>query len=123
MPESADTLEFIRNSFRSVWSIELFLLLRSDETRAWAHAELLELLRASDVIVHQGIAGLVAGGLAVIEEDGAARYAPVTGEIGRLADAAAELYAKRPDHVRRQIIAGANNQLSAFADAFRLRRD
>ena len=123
MPESAATLEFIRSSFRSVWSLELLLLLKSEPERSWAHAEIVERLRASDVVVHQGVASLVAGALVIVEEGGAARYAPATGEIDRLADAAEQLYARKPDHVRRQIVAVGHNQLTAFADAFRLRRD
>ena len=40
-----------------------------------------------------------------------------------LIDAAIQLYAKSPDKVRRLIISAASPGLTAFADAFRLRKD
>lgn len=123
MPESPETIGFIRNSFRSVWSLELLLLLKSTPERAWGAGELVERLRGSDSVVRQGIETLVAGGLVVLEDEGAARYAPASAELERLVKNCEELYAKRPDAVRRLIVSSSNEQLAAFADAFRLRRD
>lgn len=123
MPDNSQTLGFIRNSFRSVWSLELLLVLKSDQERAWPHEELVSRLRASDLVVQQSVASLVAGGLVVIEEGGDARYAPVSGDIKQLVDAAEQLYASKPDAVRRLIVVSSNDRLAAFADAFRLRRD
>ncbi len=122
MTDNSETLAFIRMSFRSVWSLELMLLLKCDPGRAWSNEALVERLRGSDSIVQQSVQGLVAGGLVLIDPDGA-RYAPASPDIERLADAASDLYARKPDAVRRTIVMAASDPLAAFADAFRLRKD
>lgn len=123
MPDNAETLGFIRNSFRSVWSLELMLLLKSDPKRAWPHSELVDRLRGSDSVVQQGVDSLVAGGLVVVDDEGRPRYQPASPDLERLANASAKLYSLKPDAVRRLIVLSSNDQLNAFADAFRLRRD
>ena len=40
-----------------------------------------------------------------------------------LVDKTEDLYARRPDSVRRTIISGSMTGLTAFVDAFRLRKD
>lgn len=122
MPASADLLAFIRGSFRSIWSMELMLLLRADRTRAWTRPELVGALRGSDSVVAQGIESLVTAGM-VTDQDGQIRYAPASGEIDRLAGEAELYYARKPDAVRREIVMAAHDQLRAFSDAFKLRRD
>lgn len=123
MPDSPELLSFIKGAFRSVWSLELLLLLKSDSKRAWTKDELIERLRGSDLIVTQGIDSLVAGGLVVIEANQEVRYMPASDDLRRQADAAEKLYARKPDAVRRIIVLAGDDQLTAFADAFRLRRD
>lgn len=123
MPDNPELLRFIRGSFRSVWSLELLLLLKSPPQRAWSKDELVERLRGSDLIVSQGIESLVAGGLVVLEENGEVRYAPASDDIRRHAEAAEKLYSRKPDAVRRLIVLASDDQLTAFAEAFRLRRD
>lgn len=123
MPDNAETLGFIRNSFRSVWSLELLLLLKSDSKRSWPHDELVDRLRGSDLVVQQSVSSLVAGGLVATEENGAVRYAPASKDIERLVDASERLYGRKPDAVRRLIVSSSHDQLTAFADAFRLRKD
>jgi hypothetical protein len=113
---------FIRSSFRSVWSLELLLLLKRD-SRPWSHAELLAGLRASDLIVSQSLEALTAAGLVALDAAGAATYSPVSDGAGRLVDETEQLYAKSPDAVRRQIVSASAGGLAAFADAFRLRKD
>ena len=113
---------FIGSSFRSVWSLELLLLLKGD-TRLWPRAEMVAALRASDLIVAQGLEALTAAGLVVIDEAGNAAYRPASDDIARLADATDSLYARSPDAVRRLIVGAISDPLAAFADAFRLRKE
>lgn len=110
---------FIATSFRSVWALEVLLLLKR-EARSLSTEELVTSLRASAAVVNQALGSLVAGGLAA--SDGAtAEYCPITPEVAALVDATECAYATRPDYVRRMIIAGANPGLIAFSDAFRLK--
>ena len=113
---------FIRSSFRSVWSLELLLLLKR-EPRDWAPEEIVRALRASDLIVSQCVETLVAGGLLAKDESGAAAYRPASPASGDLVEAAESLYARSPDAVRRLIVGSSAGGLAAFADAFRVRKD
>lgn len=121
MPDSAETLDFIRSSFRSVWSLELLLLLKSDRERLWPHEELVARLRGSESVVRQGVDTLSSGGLILVEDDGAARYAPASRDLERLVENAETLYSRKPDLVRRLIVLSGSDPLAAFADAFRLK--
>ena len=123
MPADQDIASFIGSSFRSVWAIELLLHLKRHPERNWSTTDLLEALRASELVVSNGLDSLMAAGLIVREEDGSARYSPAAPDLERLADATEALYAKKPDAVRRMIVASAADGVAAFADAFRLRKD
>ena len=123
MPTDHEVANFIRASFRSVWSLELLRHLRENRARSLGHQEMVASLRGSDLVVTQSLEMLAAAGLIVVEADGAARYMPVGLEADALVEAAEALYAKSPDNVRRMIISASNPSLSAFADAFRLKRD
>lgn len=112
---------FIGSTFRSVWSLELLLLLKT-ERRTWSVDELIAALRASDLVVSQAIESLVAAGLVQTSEEGAA-YMPVSQNIAELVDETELLYARKPDSVRRTIVSASASGITAFADAFRLRKD
>lgn len=123
MPSKPEVASFVRATFRSVWALELLCLLRQNRERTMSHADMVGGLRASDLVVTQSVAGLAAAGLVLLEEDGTARYAPATSDLDLLVGAAEKLYAGSPDAVRRMIVEAANPGLTAFADAFRLRKE
>lgn len=123
MPGHQEVSSFIRSTFRSVWSLELLLFLRNNQDRSWGQPEMVAALRGSDLVVSQSLESLVAAGLVLVEADGSARYRPASSGLDGLAAASAALYAKSPDAVRRTIVASANSGLTAFADAFKLRKD
>jgi biotin operon repressor len=118
---SDDLLRFIGATFRSVWALELLLLVRQ-EPRAWSREELISTLRASELVVNKAIAELEAAGLLGVEDDGA-RFMPVSDEIARHVKAVEKLYLARPDAVRRAIVSTTASGATAFADAFKLRKD
>ncbi|MFS2112263.1 hypothetical protein ACCC88_21415 [Sphingomonas sp. Sphisp140] len=123
MPARHDVSSFIRTTFRSVWALELLCLMRGEPEREWERGDLVSALRASDLVIDQGLAGLAAAGLVVMLAPDRARYQPASAELDRLAREAEAQYASSPDKVRRLIIHAAHGSLSAFADAFRVRRD
>lgn len=127
MPAKQEVSGFIRSTFRSVWSLELLCFLRKHQERAWKRAELVVAMRSSDLVVSQSADALIAAGLLVQDSPDAIRYSPVSEQVDRLAEAAGELYAQRPDAVRRMIIAATSSSSSSsvtqFADAFKLRKD
>ena len=123
MPSDEDISSFIRSTFRSVWALELLCFLRQDRGRSFTHEEMVAGLRGSDLVVTQSVDSLTVAGLVVAEADGSARYNPASGDLDRMVERAAALYARSPDAVRRAIVAAANPAITAFADAFRLRKD
>ena len=123
MPASQELTEFIRSHFRSVWSLELLLHLRRNPERFWSTVELVDVLRASQAVVATGVETLLAGGLIVVESGDGARYAPASPDLDERVGETEELYARKPDAVRRLIVLSTNSGVSAFADAFKLWRD
>ena len=118
---SEDLLRFIGSSFRSVWALELLLTLKR-ERRVWSHEELVSTMRASELVVNKAVDALVAAGLATVEGQGVT-YMPINTEVAACVDQLEVLYAVRPDAVRRAIVSAASSGASAFADAFKLRKD
>ena len=122
MPADEGLKRFISTSFRSVWSLELLLFLKR-HPGAYCREELIAALYGSELIVQQALDWLVAVGLARLDEQGRATYHPATPELGSLVQRTDDLYGRKPDAVRRLIVAGAAPGLTAFADAFRFRKD
>lgn len=122
-PSEQDIQAFIRATYRSIWAIELLCHVRARPDQTFSPEALVTALRASDLVVQQCVDSLAAAGLVAIEEAGHVRYAPASADLDALVAAAEALYAKSPNAVRRMIVAAATPGISAFADAFKLRRD
>jgi len=60
---SVETLEFIRTSFKSVWALELLLLMHRERSREWSIDDLSHELRANDLIVNGILPEFVKNGL------------------------------------------------------------
>ena len=121
MADKQEITQFVRSAFRSVWSLELLLVIKNQPAQNWAPADLVASLRASDLVVARGLDELLAAGLILVDGEGAACYRPLSAELDRLVEATEAAYAKSPDAVRRIIVSSAS--VNAFADAFRLRKD
>jgi hypothetical protein len=122
-PASQELSGFIRSTFRSVWMLELLCHLRQNRDRSLSHSEMVAGLRGSDLVVAQSREALTAAGLIIAGEDGSARYQAASQDLDCLAEQAEALYASSPAAVRRMIVSAAAPGISAFADAFRLRKD
>jgi hypothetical protein len=118
-----DLREFLRQSLGSVWNIELLLLLQRDPGRTWRSDELVREMRASDLVVNQGITGLQQAGLILPEPGGMYRYAPASPQINQLVEQLKRVYRERPSAVTRALFSAPSDQLATFADAFRLKKD
>ena len=116
-----ETLRFISATFPSIWALELLLQLKR-EAGPRSRQELIERLRASEVVVNRALDSLVAAGLVSLERE-VATFQPANRSIKASVERAETLYLRRPNSVRRAIIAAQISSAAAFADAFRLRRD
>lgn len=104
-----------------MWALELLLLLKSDP-RTWSRSELVATLRASELVVSHALDGLVAAGLALVDDQGAT-YAPANADLADCVEKSEQLYRSRPNAIRRVIIVASSTSAAAFADAFKLRKD
>jgi hypothetical protein len=123
MASEQDVSSFIQATFRSVWALELLCYLRQNRDRGLSHAEMVSGLRGSDLVVSQSVGSLAAAGLILVEADGSARYAPASEDLDVLVERTQALYSRSPDAVRRMIVSATSPGISAFADAFKLRKD
>lgn len=123
MSAGEDLDGFIRDTFRSVWALELLLHHKRTRDRTWSSSELVRELRSSEHVVTTAGGQLVAAGLLIQNEDRDYGYAPASADLACLVDAAEAAYATSPNAVRRMIVSSPNIGLTAFADAFRLRKE
>ena len=122
MPLEKDVAGFL-STFRSIWSMELLFLLLQEPERRWSSPELVNALRASELVVSQAIDALHAAGLIVQESDNLVRYGPASEDLHELVVAAQALYVRSPDAVMRLVMRSRSDNLVAFADAVRVRKD
>ncbi|HVO16753.1 MAG TPA: hypothetical protein VMV26_16155 [Alphaproteobacteria bacterium] len=120
---SDDVQDFIRANLRSVWELELLLLMSSQRTRAWSADELNRELRSSVSLVRQILGKFERVGLVAAADGGAHRYAPRTPELERAVDRLERTYAARPLEIVRQIVAAPNEKIQTLADAFKVKKD
>ncbi len=120
MEADVHLLEFMKKSVRSVWALELLLLIRGQRSRAWSMGELVGELRASEAVVAGVLSGFERDGLVARDARGAVRFAPEPGCLDQLCDALAEAYKERPLAVI-NAISRPDDQIESLANAFRLR--
>ncbi len=112
----------MREHVRSVWALELLLLLKRDAARCWPPGDLVRELRASQVVVHDNLGRFERGGLVRADDDGCYGYAPVSPLLAELCQQLEAAYRERPVSVI-NIIAKPANPLQGLADAFKFRGD
>lgn len=111
-------MAFVREAVRSVWGLELLLLLRRTADREWTNDDLVRELRASGPVVSDNLAVFERSGL-VACADGRCRYAPASPVLAELCDQLAERYREAPVRVI-NLIVSPKDKLQALADAFKL---
>jgi hypothetical protein len=121
VPIDDDVLALIRDFIRSIWAVELLMLLRTERGREWNEAELVLELRGSGAIVRESLAALTAAGLVTIRQ-GYSRFQPRTAVLGRVAEQLAEAYERQPSTVMKAIAAAPDNRIRTLADAFRFKQ-
>ena len=116
-----DLLSFIQGSIRSVWALEVLLLLRRTSDRTWNAADLALELRANERLVGDQLVSLQTAGLLACDAE--CRYAPAAPALDALCGRLETAYRERSGQVIKAIMAGPNDKLQIFANAFRLRDD
>ncbi len=122
LSNESELAAFVREHIRSVWAVELLLLLKGDPDRTWAAGDLVRELRASTLVVNSTLQRFERSGLALQEEGELWRYAPASEVLGELADRLEAAYRERPVAVI-NLIATPPDPIQGLADAFKFRGD
>jgi hypothetical protein len=121
LPQSVD--RFLRGSLRSVWELELLLMLYAQRSRSWTADALVHDLRASIAIVGMALGTLQRLGLIARATDDSYRYAPTSPELDRLVGELAQTFASSPASVTEAILSAPSSNIRIFADAFKIKKD
>ena len=120
----AEVLRLIADDLEGMEQVEVLLLLRGDEARAWTADEIAVQLRLRGPSAAKNVAALEERGLAAA--DGASppayRYAPRTEAKRAAVDALLVAYNTRPVTLVKAIYDRPATALRTFADAFRIRK-
>lgn len=115
--------QFIGDSFSSIWDLELLAIVIEAGDRAMSAAEIEKQMRGSQLVVEQGMKSLSAAGLVTLAGPDQVRFSPVDESVAKCARDAVDFYRRFPGRARRLMIGRQAPGLSAFANAFRLRKD
>ena len=116
-----EVLSFVQRSVKSVWALELLLLLKRERRQAWRLDDLVRELRSSDAAVDGALESLQAAGFVTTEPGELVRYAPASPHLDQMAERIEAVYAAKPMAVAKAIMSAPNDTLRIFADAFKLK--
>jgi DNA-binding FadR family transcriptional regulator len=120
LPEDT-LLHFAATSIKSVWALELLLLVKQ-MPRLWTEAELVAQLRGSESSISEALQRLQSAGL-VTQSEGGFCYAPISADTEALANDLEALYRLKPVAVVSAIAKSPNIKLQILSDAFKLKKD
>ncbi len=120
---SEEVGRFLAAHISSVAQLETLLLLQMNPGRKWSAEELAHELRIESVGAEKQLGMLVRSGLLRKDEEGRFGYAPANAELHRAVVALAQSYLVRRVTIIAMIFANPSENLRAFSDAFRLRKD
>lgn len=116
-----DVLAFVRATIRSVWTLEILVLMYQDQQHAWQVAELAAALRANSRVAQEGLAVLEAAGLVRGDPSDGYRCHPASAPLENAAREVVDLYSRKPVAVVKTILTAPTDKIQTFADAFRFR--
>lgn len=122
MADDPDLSGFVREHIRTVWAVELLLLLKNDPERCWPPGDLVRELRASTPLVNDNLTRFERSGLAIRDDRDCYRYAPANGVLANLCDQLEKAYRERPVAII-NLIATPPDPVQGLADAFKFRGD
>jgi hypothetical protein len=109
---------FVRESLKSIWALELLLLLRRAAPEPVAIEDIVRELRATPHLVQRLLVQLSDEHL-VVRQHAMARFQPARPELEKICDLLEAASRERPIALRQAIISAHNSKLRDFADAFR----
>jgi len=120
MADKTELIAFVRAHIRSVWTLELMLVLKRDPAQAWTPDALVRELRGSTALVGEGLRRLEQAGIVLSDGPGSYRYAAASSAVASLCDTLEAEYKARPVAVT-NLIASSPDKIQMLADAFKLK--
>ena len=121
LPE--DVERFIRKHVRSVWALEILLLIYRNRERSWTAHELNRELRSSPQLVVDVLLKFERSELITRAAGERYQWNDATPELKRLVAHLAEAYATYPFSVIEAIYSTQVEQIQALADAFKIKKE
>jgi hypothetical protein len=115
--------KFIRANVRTIWALEMLLLLCRNQGRPWTPDELNRELRGSIGLVHDILGKFEQAGLVKREADDLYRWAPSTAESQKAGEELVSTYLSHPFSVIKAITEGQTERIQTLADAFKIKKD
>ena len=115
-------LQFVRRYIKSVWTLDLLVLMRRQAGRSWTAERLAGEIRGNQPLVQDVLSTLVRAGL-LRQEGEAYGYGPASAELDAIAAELERHYAERPVALIKEIASAPNEKIQSFADAFRIKKD
>ena len=115
--------KFIQANVRTIWALEMLLILCRSGERSWTVEELDRELRGSVGLVRKVLNNFEQAGLVNRETGEVYRWEPSTGELEGLSRELVSLYATHPFSVIKAITAAQTDRIQALADAFKIKKD
>lgn len=121
---SPDVREFVRREIKSVFQLEVLLLLHRTPERAWTAIEISHELAIESEIAETQVLRLEEMGLIQMRQTSPVSYVygPKDQADDTIVEKLATAYAKQRVGIFSLILSGSNNRIRRFAEAFRLIR-
>ena len=125
MPELSPELKaFLIRYFDSVESLEIVALLERSSTAYWTRQAISQQLGIPEDVIDTKLGALTDAKILVCgEQTGAYRFAPASHELRDNVAEVLRVYGEQRASVITAIYTGSLEQLRAFSDAFRLKKD
>ncbi len=122
MVTADDVLAFVQDTTRSIWTLELLVLMQRDTGHAWRAEEIARTIRANICVALEGLTVLEQDAPVQVDGKGLFRYRPASPTSAEMVRNVVELYTRKPLTVVKTIHAGPAGEIQTFADAFRFRQ-
>ncbi|NJO34382.1 MAG: hypothetical protein HC869_15890 [Rhodospirillales bacterium] len=114
---------FIQTNVRTIWALEVLLLLCRNQGRLWSPDELNRELRGSVGLVRDVLSGFQHAGLVKRDAEDRFQWAPSTAELRQLSQDLVSIYSTRPFSVIKAITEAQTERIQTLADAFKIKKD
>jgi hypothetical protein len=116
-------VQFIRTNIKSVWALELLLLVCREPARSWSPGQINSELHCRIGLVNDILRWFKDRELITEESGGQYRCDPNSPEARARVKELQVAYAERPLAVFNIVVESTNAHIQAFSDAFKLKKD